>query len=68
MHPTYKNQKHEAEQVYFFPGKKFNTLIQTIPPENGPVHVECSMMRNVMTSPRKKNWGDYLKTTRKKNL
>ena len=54
MHPTYKNQKHEAEQVYFFPGKKFNTLIQTIPPENGPLNVcknvECSIMINVMAS------------------
>ena len=33
-----------------FLGTKSNTRIQAIPPENGPVHVECSIMRNVMAS------------------
>ena len=29
---------------------KSNTLIKAIPPENGPVHVECSIMINFMES------------------
>ena len=33
---------------YFFLGPKSNTPIQEIPPENGPVHVECSITRNGM--------------------
>ena len=34
----------------FFLGPKYNTPIQEIPLENGPVHVECSIIRNVMVS------------------
>ena len=35
---------------YFFLGPKFNTPIKSMPPHNGPVHVECRIMRNVMES------------------
>ena len=36
--------------VVIFLGTKYNTGIQAIPPENGPVHLECRIMRNVMAS------------------
>ena len=35
---------------YFFLGTKSNTPIQEMPTDNGPVHVECSITRNVMAS------------------
>ena len=35
---------------YFFLGPKYHTPIQEMRPENGPVHVECSIMRNLMAS------------------
>ena len=35
---------------YFVLGPKSNTPIQEMPPDNRPVHVECSIMRNVMAS------------------
>ena len=35
---------------YIFLGPKSNTLIQYIPPDNGPVHVEYRIIINVMTS------------------
>ena len=35
---------------YFFVVPKPNTPIQAILPENGPVKVECIIMRNVMES------------------
>ena len=35
---------------YLFLGTKSRTPIQAITLENGPVHVECSIMRNVMAS------------------
>ena len=38
---------------YFFLGPKFNTPIKSMPPQNGPLHVECRIMRNVMTSATK---------------
>ena len=34
----------------FFLLPKSNTPIQKITPENGPVHVECRIMRNIMAS------------------
>ena len=34
----------------FFLGKKSNTPIQAMPPGNGPVHLECRIIRNVMAS------------------
>ena len=34
----------------FFLGPKSNTPIQEIPLENVPVHLECSIMRNIMAS------------------
>ena len=51
MHSKFQNQIHEAELVdIFFLGPKSNTPIQSMPTENGPVHVEFSIMRNVMES------------------
>ena len=35
---------------YFFLGPKSNTQIKVMPPENGAVHVECSIMINVVVS------------------
>ena len=35
---------------YFFLGPKSKTPIQAMPLGNGSVHVECSIMRNVMAS------------------
>ena len=34
----------------FFLGQKSNTPIQEMPLENGPMHVECSIIRNLMES------------------
>ena len=34
----------------FFLGPNYNTPIQEMPPENVPVQVECSIMRNVTAS------------------
>ena len=36
--------------VFFFLGPKSNTPIESMLPENVPVHVECSIMINVMDS------------------
>ena len=57
MHPTYKNRRHEADLEGFFLGPKSNAPIQEIPPENGPVHVECNIMRNVMASATEEELG-----------
>ena len=35
---------------YFFLEPKSNTQIQKMPPENGPVNVECGIISNVMAS------------------
>ena len=35
---------------YFFLGPKSNIPIQETPTDNGPVHAECSIMRNVIAS------------------
>ena len=35
---------------YFVLGPKYNIPMQEIPPDIGPVHVECSIMRNVTAS------------------
>ena len=51
---------------YFFLGTKFNTLIQDITPYNGPVNVECSILRNVMVSDTEEELGGLLKTAKKR--
>ena len=35
---------------FVFLGPKYKTPIQEMPPDNVPVHVECSIVRNVMAS------------------
>ena len=47
---TSEPEAQSRSRRYFFLGPKYNTPIQNIPPENGPLHVECSIMRNVMAS------------------
>ena len=34
----------------FFLGPKTNAQMQEIPSKNGPVHVDCSITRNIMAS------------------
>ena len=50
MHPTFQNQRHEAELVDIFPRTKIQQTNTINDPENGPVHVEWIMIRNVMES------------------
>ena len=38
----------QSREIVFL-GPNSKTPIQEMPPENGPVHVECSIIRNVMT-------------------
>ena len=53
---------------YFFQGPNSKTSIQYMPPDNGPVHVECRIMRNVMASAKEAETGGYLKTIREQLL
>ena len=41
---------HEADPEDFFLRPKSNTPIQDMPQDNGPVHVECSIISNIMVS------------------
>ena len=52
MHNNFQNHRHIVDQKESFHGPKTqkNAPITVIPPENGPVHVECSTMRNIMAS------------------
>ena len=50
---------------YFFIGPKPNTPIQEIPPENGPGHVECSIMRNVKASATEAELGGLFENCQK---
>ena len=65
MHPTYQNRRHEADPEDCFLGPKSNTPIQEIPPENGPVHVECNIMRNVMASATEEELGALFENCQK---
>ena len=50
---------------YFFLGPKSNTPIQEMPPENGPVHVEFSIIRDVMASPTETELGGLFENCQK---
>ena len=52
---------------YFFvsPKSSNNTLVRATPLENGPVHVEYSIMRNVMTSATETELGEFLENFQK---
>ena len=50
MHPISQNQRHKEDQVDIFPRPKLQHTNNINTPGNGPVHVECSIMRNVMAS------------------
>ena len=50
---------------YYFLGQKYNTPIQEIPLENGPVHVECSITRNVMASSTEEDLGGLFEKCQK---
>ena len=65
MHPTYQNQRHEEEQVDIFLGPKLNTPIQAMPSENGPVHVEFRITRNVIESDTGAELGEFFETFQK---
>ena len=65
MHPIFQNQRHEAELVDIFLGPKSNIPIQSAPPQNGPVHVECRIMRNVLASATEVDLGRLFETFQK---
>ena len=46
---------------YFFLRPKSKTPIQEMPPENGPVRVECSIMINIMASATEAELGGLFK-------
>ena len=49
MHPAYQNWSRKANPEDISPLEpNSKTLIQEMPLENGPVHLECSIMINVM--------------------
>ena len=50
---------------YFFLGPNYKTPIQEMPPENRPVHVECSIMRNVMASATEAELGGLFENCQK---
>ena len=50
---------------YFSLGPKSKTPIHYIPPKNGPVHVECSIMRNVMASSTESELGGLFENCQK---
>ena len=51
--------------MMFFLGPNSKTSIQDIPPENGPVHVECIIMRNVMESATEAELGGLFENCQK---
>ena len=69
MYPTYKNRKEQSRAGgYVFLGPKSNTPIQEMPLENGPVHLECRIMINLMALATESDWEVCLKTVRKQLL
>ena len=50
---------------YFFLGPNSKTTIQEMPPQNGPVHVEFSIMRNVMESATESELGGLFENFQK---
>ena len=50
---------------YFFLGPKSKTPIQEMPPDNGPVHVECSIVRNFMASAPEAEMGGLFENCQK---
>ena len=65
MHPTYQNRRHEEEPEDIFLGPKSKTPIQEMPPENGPLNVECRIMINVMASATKEELGGLFENCQK---
>ena len=66
MRPTYQKQSNKVELGSFFLlGPKSNTPIQPMPSPNGPVHVECSITRNVMESSTKAELGGLFENCQK---
>ena len=62
MHPTYQNQRHEAEQLDIFLGPKSNSTMQEVTQENVPVHVEYTH-HHILLSPYHELtifWGEEL--------
>ena len=45
---------------FFSLGPKYNTLIQEMPLDNGPVNVKCSIMINIMESSTEVELGGFL--------
>jgi hypothetical protein len=50
---------------YFFFGPKFDTPPKHMPKANGPIHVECGIMRNVLASAMESEMGGLFKNCQK---
>ena len=50
---------------FLFLGPKSNILVQAMPPENGPVHVEWSIMRNFIASDMETKLGGLFENCQK---
>ena len=50
---------------YFFLGPKSSTPILSMPPQNGPLHIECSIMSNVMASATEAELGGLFENVQK---
>ena len=56
---------HEADPEDFFLRPKSNTPIQDMPQDNGPVHVECSIISNIMVSAMESELGGLFENYQK---
>ena len=63
--PHIRNIDKKQSQRIFFLGPKFNTPIQEMFPDNRPVHVECSIIRNLMASATESELGGLFENYQK---